>query len=58
MKKSLVVFAFLLLVGLGFTVYFQSSLLSEKDQVTFMDDIIYGLDNGIFATLGNSKYVN
>ena len=23
----------------------------------YMDDIIYGLDNGIFATLGNSKYV-
>ena len=23
----------------------------------YMDDIIYGLDNGIFSTLGNSKYV-
>ena len=23
----------------------------------YMDDIIYGLDNGIFATLGDSKYV-
>lgn len=42
MKKSLVIFAFLLLAGLGFTVYFQSSLLSEKDQVTYVDDIIYG----------------
>lgn len=23
----------------------------------YMDDIVYGLDNGIFSTLGNSKYV-
>ena len=23
----------------------------------YMDEIIYGLDNGIFSTLGNSKYV-
>lgn len=42
MKKTLAVFTVLLLTALGFLTVFQYTLLKEKDQVTFADEILYG----------------
>ena len=42
MKKSLILFTFLLAGSLGFLVFFQTSLLKEKDNVTFQDEILFG----------------
>ena len=42
MKKSLILFTVLLLSGIGFLSVFQTSLLKEKDNVTFQDEILFG----------------
>lgn len=42
MKKSLVLFTVFLLGGIGFLSVFQTSLLKEKDNVTFQDEILLG----------------
>ncbi len=42
MKKSLAVFAILLVAAIGFLGYFQFSLLASKDKITFEDNILHG----------------